>query len=190
MFGSRGGTLRWPYTVLHLLKQFSGLDRSLPIGLRAEGGPALRLITYENLSSLCSASAGSTVFFKRGARCQRKSKWASRFSFIIRSVIGREGEAVFCFSYNRSPFGRSTFSSWYKIWFDSYCCLNSYCYFSSEGYLQMYSKGGQPVFLLRKFSEKMFVLLRTKRMQLWNHADTNSDAFPTLRGQCDIHIPY
>jgi len=38
------------------------------------------------------------------------------------------------------------------------------------------------VFPLKKFyPEQMFVLLRTQRMQLRNHADTNSEAFPTLK---------
>jgi len=45
------------------------------------------------------------------------------------------------------------------------------------------------VFPLRKFyTEQTFVLLRTKRMQLRNRADTNSKAFPTLKGLYDIYI--
>jgi len=40
----------------------------------------------------------------------------------------------------------------------------------------------QAVFPPRKFcTEQMFVLLRTKRMQLRNHADTTSEAFPALK---------
>jgi len=34
----------------------------------------------------------------------------------------------------------------------------------------------------------MFALLRTKRIQLHNHADANSEAFPTLKGLCVIYI--
>jgi len=36
----------------------------------------------------------------------------------------------------------------------------------------------------------MFVLLRTMRMQLRIHADTNSEAFPTSKGLCDLYKPY
>jgi len=41
------------------------------------------------------------------------------------------------------------------------------------------------VFPLRTFyTEQMFVLLHTKRMQLRNDADTKSQAFPALKGPC------
>jgi len=47
----------------------------------------------------------------------------------------------------------------------------------------------QAVFPLRKFYiEQMFVLFHAKRMQLRNHADTTSEAFPTLKELCDIYV--
>jgi len=36
----------------------------------------------------------------------------------------------------------------------------------------------------------MFVLLRTERVQLRNHACTNSEAFLRLKGLCDIYTVY
>jgi len=33
----------------------------------------------------------------------------------------------------------------------------------------------------------MFVLSRTKRMQLRNHADPNNEAFRALKGLCNIY---
>jgi len=54
-----------------------------------------------------------------------------------------------------------------------------------------YGNVPQAVLPLKKFyPEQMFVLLRTKRMQLRNHADTNSEAFPTLKVIRNIYIPY
>jgi len=45
------------------------------------------------------------------------------------------------------------------------------------------------VFLLRKlYTEQMFVMLRTKRMQLQPCRHANSEAFPMLKGLCDICI--
>jgi len=55
---------------------FSRLDRLLPIGIRAEGGPALRSLTY---ASLCEIHS----LFSRGPRCQQKSKWTVRYFNIF-----------------------------------------------------------------------------------------------------------
>jgi len=49
----------------------------------------------------------------------------------------------------------------------------------------------EALFPLRNFyTEHLFVLLRTKRMQLRNHADTRtaSETFQALKGLCHIHL--
>jgi len=48
-----------------------------------------------------------------------------------------------------------------------------------------------PVFPLRTlYTAQIFVLLRTKRMQLRNHANTNSQASPALKGPWDMYISH
>jgi len=45
-----------------------------------------------------------------------------------------------------------------------------------------------PVFPLRKlYTEQMFVVLCTKRMQLRNHVDTNTEELPSLKGLCEVY---
>ena len=56
--------------------------------------------------------------------------------FSIAAKLRQRGlsfEAVFCFSYKRSVFGKQSFKSCCKIRFDNDCCVKSYCYSSSEG---------------------------------------------------------
>jgi len=38
------------------------------------------------------------------------------------------------------------------------------------------------------YTEQMFALLRTERMQLRNHRHRTSETFPSLKGLCDIYI--
>jgi len=55
------------HSLLQTGPDFSRLDRLLPIGPRAKGGPTLRLQTYAfNRKCLCSAGAGPTVFLGVG----------------------------------------------------------------------------------------------------------------------------
>jgi len=68
----------------------SRLDRLLPIGPHAKGGPALRLLTY---ASLCETHS----LFKCGVLCQRKSKWTERYFNIFihhNSFWNRNGVAI------------------------------------------------------------------------------------------------
>ena len=138
---------------------FSRLDRLLPIGPCAKGGPTLRLQTYTfNRKCLCSARAHN--IFRRGVRCHRKQKWTASFlnafnyhnSFFnrnnghcfsaMRSLSffnsGREDKVLklfFSVSIKSVSYlaGQLVFNScYYKIRFNSYCCFNSYCYLSSQ----------------------------------------------------------
>jgi len=64
----------WNYLWYFSGPAFSWLDRLLPVGPRAEWGPALRLRTYTfNRKCLCSAGAGPTVRVKCEV-CRKPSK--------------------------------------------------------------------------------------------------------------------
>jgi len=66
-------------------------SRLLPIGPRAEGDPALRLLAYANShfqsKLLVQCRRGINSIFKREARCQRKPKWTAWFLMLLNSII-------------------------------------------------------------------------------------------------------